>query len=86
MSETSHVNMFLRCTVREGMFSDERIVIVSERGNGPVEFIVPESFVEGDGDNGSVQVRVYQAYGGQWAELPTPNRDAIPIDDEQLVS
>lgn len=67
------------------MFSDERTVVVRTRGNGDIEHFVPSNKVEGEGDGGRVQVTVVDRVDGAWAELPTPYRRAVPVEQDQLI-
>lgn len=77
---------WLKCRVENGMFSDERAVIVHRRGNGSIEFFVPENYVKNIEGQGTVQVRVFRRDDGFWAELPTPFRDSVPIEEAQVIA
>lgn len=79
------MSQWLRCSVSEGMFSNERVIIVRRKGNGSVEFFVPQESVQGKGDNGRVQVEIFERPDSKWAVLPTPYRDSIPVDEAELV-
>ena len=76
---------WLKCRVSNGMFSNERMIIVHRKGNGSVEFFVPQESVEGEGEDARVQVEVLDRKDSKWAVLPTPYRDSIPINEEELV-
>lgn len=76
---------WLRCHVGDGMFRNERAIIVRFRGNGSFEAFVPVEVVEGEGEQGRVAVDVFTREDGRWAVLPTPYRKTLPIDEEQLV-
>lgn len=75
----------LKCRVSGGMFSNERVIIVRRKGNGSVEFFVPQESVQGEGEDGRVRVEVLVRPDSTWAVLPTTYRDSIPVDDEELV-
>jgi hypothetical protein len=78
---------WLNCQVLKGMFSDERTVVVRRKGNGTIEFIVSETFVnDTDPKGGKVQVTVIERGGTKWAVLPTSYSESIPVDDSELVS
>jgi len=64
------------------MFSDERVVEVRTRGNGVTAFFVDQSRV--NESKGEVEVQIVSREDGAWAILPTPNRDAIPVDEELI--
>ena len=72
---------WLQCRVSDGMFSDERAIIVRRRGNGTVGFFVPMQFTRGDS---RVRVKVFQRGDCTWAELPTPYHDSIPVEENEL--
>lgn len=76
---------WLKCRVVKGMFSDEFTVVVHRRGNGTVEFFVSSKDVKKQADEtGTVRVKVFQRQDGPWAELPTPYRDAVPVEEGEL--
>lgn len=77
------MDRWLKCKVLKGMFSDERAVVVHRRGNGSVQFFVPASSTRGDE---WVRVKVFSRSDGSWAEMPTPQRDSVPIAPEEIVS
>jgi hypothetical protein len=78
------MKQWLKCDVKDGMFSDERTIIVHVKGNGSVEHFVPEGVVKIDGDSGFVSVDVLRRGDSTWVELPTSYGRAIPVDENQL--
>lgn len=76
---------WLKCRVVNGMFSDEFTVVIRRRGNGSVEFFVPNDQVKrGTGECGSVRVKVFRRHDGPWVELPTPYGDSVPVEEAEL--
>jgi hypothetical protein len=46
---------------------------------------VPKDKVSGAiGTEGTVRVQVFDQSGVQWAVLPTPSRDSIPVQEQDL--
>lgn len=80
-TRSQEVDRWLRCRVTDGMFSNERTVVIRRRGNGTVAFFVPAQSTEG---GSRVRVRVFHRIDGAWAELPTPYHDSIPIEEKEL--
>ena len=76
---------WLKCHVLKGMFSDERTIIVRRKPNGTVEFFVPQSAVRGEGDAGRVEVTIIEREGAKWAVLPTPYKESIPVEEDELI-
>lgn len=79
------MTMWLKCHVSKGMFSNERAIVVRRKGNGTLEFFVPQVAVRGEGEGGRVEVSVIDRQGAKWAVLPTPYKESIPVDEEELV-
>lgn len=77
----------LKCQIRKGMFSSERVVKVALQGGSLTSVFVPSGAVEGDiGTDGSVKVGVFNDKDGTWAVLPTEYQDIVPINQIDLVS
>lgn len=85
MEEAQMAQQWLKCNVSEGMFSNERVIAFNMRGNGSLEEFVPADKVEGQGKDGRVKVRVITRDDGQWAVLPTPYSETVPVELTQLV-
>lgn len=83
---------WLRCTIGQGMFSDELAVTVSPRPENPTEVtsvFVPKSLVrtdEGTNHRGRLKVETYQRDTIWWAILPTEDQINIPVREIDLVS
>src|ERR1700677_3469821 len=78
--------VWLRCAVFHGVFSDEVAVRVLPKEGEAIAFVVARSQVVGDPDHdGKVRVRLYRKGRSVWAELPTENRAVIPVDEANLV-
>ena len=76
---------WLKCRVSKGMFSNERTISVRRKGNGIQEFFVPQSAVDTEGDAGRVKVLVIERLDVKWAVLPTPYRESIPVDEDDVI-
>lgn len=75
---------FLKCEVRPGMFSDERVVIVRRSEGETASFFVPRSAViEG---RSVVQVKIHGHEGGVVvASLPTGDGGAfVPVRPDDI--
>lgn len=83
---------WLKCTVHEGMFSDEYSVTVAPKqrsGRDVTSVFVPRDLVRRkseDSPEGLLQVRVYRQGSTWWAVLPSENQVAIPVGDADLMS
>lgn len=77
---------WLKCSVSEGMFSNERVISVDVRGGGIQDEFVPADTVEGQGEDGLVKVNVFIRDDGRWAVLPTCYSETIPIERRQLIT
>lgn len=72
---------WLRCeAVVQGMFSDERAVLLTKANGSNVSFFVPSEAVAGD----RLKVGVFRRNGYTWAILPTPYSDAIAVQPSDL--
>ena len=80
------MEQWLRCRVFKGMFSNERTIVVRVKGNGSVEFIVPQSSVQENNDEGRVRVTVVNRADAKWAVIPTAYRESVPIEEAELVA
>ena len=85
IGEGQTMNRWLKCCVVQGMFTNERIIIVHIRGNGSIEEFVPEDEVSGEGVDGRVKVRLFHQDERPWVVLPTPYGKTIPIEEDQLI-
>lgn len=65
----------LECQVREGMFSDESVVVFTTIDGEEVSFFVPKSEIE----DGHVRVRVFEDQGNMYAVIPNEDQSIIPI-------
>lgn len=76
----------IRCKVSRGMFTDERVVELPA-GPANMSFVVPSSAVrkEDQQGNGELRVQIIVYQGQTYILLPTPRRDAIPVDESDLV-
>jgi hypothetical protein len=78
--------VFLRCTIKEGMFSDEVVVEVRRKKGGSQTFVVDKTAVNVDAEGcGRVRASVVRRNDTTWAVLPTEYRETIPAMDEDLV-
>ncbi|MEE9598024.1 MAG: hypothetical protein V3V96_14720 [Acidiferrobacterales bacterium] len=68
----------------EGMFSNERVIILQIKGSGSIEEFVPADDVQGEGHEGRVRVHVVDREDGPWAVLPTSYRKTVPVDEGQF--
>ena len=77
----------LKCHVLKGMFSNERAVVVLLVNGKKSSAFVPASEVRGEVDrDGDVNVDVFRERGSVWAVLPTEYREAVPVNEHDLVS
>ena len=78
---------WLRCDVRKGMFSDEKVVVIRTQTGEAASFFVPSERVEGPIDQeGRVRVRVFKENSRAWAVVPNENQTVVPVDESQLVA
>jgi len=78
---------WLKCRILKGMFSDERVVVVSRVDGMSTSAFVPSAAVRGSVDHeGQVEVDVFADRGATWAVLPTEYRETLPVDARDLVS
>lgn len=75
---------WLKCAVREGIFSRESTVSISRGPSGEASFIVPRSEVKGIGSTGRVRVRLLDRRDGKWAVVPSEYRDVVPVQEEDV--
>ncbi len=80
--------VWLRCKVYRGIFSDEVVIEIEVPGSGVITGFVPKDSVrvEEGTEEGQVQVDVYTLEDGKWAVLPTTGRDAIPVQESDFVA
>lgn len=75
------VTQWMKCKVYKSTFSNERVVELGNR-----DFVVPADKVQGEiGREGRVEVTIFECPDGQWAEIPSSNSTAIPINDPNLL-
>ena len=78
---------WLRCDVRKGMFSDEKVVVIKTTTGDVVSFFVPAERVNGNIDHeGQVKVRFFREDSRAWAVVPNENQTVVAVDESQLVS
>jgi len=78
---------WLRCHILQGMFSDERtIVVYSKSGERIAEFVPKDKVVGEINEDGKLRVKVFQNNGTTWAVLPTDYSESIPVRNEDLVT
>lgn len=77
---------WLRCTVQDGMFSDEFAVTYrpANRAAAEYSFFVPRSTVRPE--EGRVKVRVFQQGPVAWAVFPNEMQSLVPIDESDLIA
>lgn len=76
----------LKCHVLNGMFSDERTIVMRHLNGEVFSMFVPASEVFGEIDqDGAVAVDVFQQEGTTWAVLPTEYRDSFAVNAEDVV-
>jgi len=77
--------MWLRCLLYKGMFSDEMAIKYSFHGK-EISVFVPKQMVNGEPDQqGTVKVKVFEEGGTRWAVLPNSQSAVVPIEDEDLI-
>lgn len=76
---------WLECRVDQGMFSDELAVTYPAQGKWQKSVFVERNAVKGSpGGKGRVLVRVLRRNGSMIAILPSPNRDVVYIQAEDI--
>lgn len=77
----------LKCRVLNGMFRDERVIVMRHLNGEELAMFVPASEVFGEIDHdGAVAVDVFQQEGTTWAVLPTEYRDSYAVNAEDVVT
>lgn len=80
-------DQWLRCEVRKGMFSDERVVVIRTESGEEASFFVPRESVTGDLDQeGRVQVQMLKDNSRAWAVVPNESRTIIPVSESEFVA
>jgi len=71
----------LRCTeVRDGLFSNEKMITVQELGNGSLKFIVPDDAVVKE----YVVVHAFERGGTMFAIIPSEYPATVPVERDLL--
>ncbi len=76
------MSTWLKCTVANGMFSDEYTVIVRTRNGETVSVFVPKDSTQQA--EGRVKVRVTECQGHSFALLPDEHQSVIDVDASDL--
>jgi hypothetical protein len=74
---------WLKCTVANGMFSDECTIIVRTRNGEMVSVFVPKDLTQRT--EGRVKVRVTESQGHSFALLPDEHQSIIDVDASDLL-
>jgi hypothetical protein len=78
---------WLRCVVRQGMFSDELVVVIKILSGESASFFVPKERVIGQADQeGQVKVRAFQEDSRAWAVVPNETQTILAVDESQFVN
>lgn len=79
--------VFLKCRVSKGMFSDERVVEITRRGGLSRTFVVHVSSIAevDDVGNGKLKAALVTRGNNKWVMLPTNRQDSMLIDEGSLV-
>ena len=78
--------LWMRCKVVKGMFSDELTVLVKTLSGDDVSVFVPRDRVQGQVDHeGRVKVRSFESEAKLWAVLPNESQTVIPVEAGQLL-
>lgn len=77
---------WLRCTVQDGMFSDEVAVTYRPAQHAAREysFFVPRSSVRLE--EGRVKVRVFREGQVAWAVFPNETQSLVAVDESDLIA
>ncbi|RPI60442.1 MAG: hypothetical protein EHM48_07235 [Planctomycetaceae bacterium] len=71
---------WLRCAVKKGMFSDERLISITG-----MTFFVHKDQVQGDIDHqGKVRVELLKKDNQFWAILPTEDTAIVEVNSDDL--
>lgn len=82
---TQAVGKWLQCSIDEGMFSDELAVTYPSSGQWQKSVFVERSDVKGRaGTVGKVRVTVVRRNGALLATLPSPERDIVYVNAEDI--
>lgn len=82
---TQAVEKWLECRIDQGMFSDELAVTYPASGKWQKSVFVERSAVKGAaGTVGKVRVTVIPREGALLATLPSPERDIVYVNDEDI--
>ena len=77
---------WLRCEIRKGMFSDERVVVIRVSTGESASFFVPQEWVMGsEGQEGQVKVRAFKEDSRAWAIVPNESQTVLAVDESQFV-
>ncbi|MBE3123999.1 MAG: hypothetical protein IMZ65_04275 [Planctomycetes bacterium] len=77
---------WLKCHLKEGMFSNEFVACYPPTGTCASSFFVPKEFVRGDvGKQGKVQVRYAKREGEVWVVLPTEDQQVIKVQQADVI-
>ena len=77
---------WLRCEIRKGMFSDERVIVITTPTGEVAAFFVPREWVEGTDRDGRVKVRTFKEDSRAWAIVPNESQTIVAVDESQFVN
>jgi len=76
---------WLKCHLKEGMFSNEVVACYPPKGTCILSFFVAKEFVRGSvGEQGKVQVQCANRKGGVWVVLPTEDQRVIKVQQADV--
>jgi hypothetical protein len=73
---------WLKCTISNGMFSDEFTVTVHSRNGDPIAVFVPRQAA--DDENKRVKVKTFEREGRTIAVLPDEHQSVVDVKDSDL--
>jgi len=77
---------WLKCHLKEGMFSNEFVVCYPPKGTCASSFFVAKEFVRGSvGKQGKVQVQCANRKGEVWVVLPTEDQKVIKVQQADVI-
>jgi hypothetical protein len=77
---------WLKCHLKEGMFSNELVACYPPTGICASSFFVPKEFVQGHiGKQGRVKVQYTMRGGDVWVVLPTEDQQVIKVQETDVI-
>ena len=77
---------WLKCHLKEGMFSNEFVACYPPTGTCASSFFVAKEFVQGGiGKRGKVKVQYAMRGGDAWVVLPTEDQQVIKVQETDVI-